>query len=155
MIRGEFVGDQFSSPIQTVTCTVNCVGVMGKGIALETKVLYPEILSIYRKLLKRSNLYIGQLACVDVHYNRKVLLFPTKKHWKQSSYIEYVEQGLLDLSKRYKEFGITDISMPPLGCGNGGLDWSLVKELIYKYLDPLDLVVDIVEPINWEQTYGG
>ena len=132
-------GNLFESPAKVLVNTVNTEGVMGKGIALEFKNIYPEMFKEYRALCERGKLTIGSLHLYKTPH-KWILNFPTKKSWRQPSRVEYIEQGLRTLLKIYGEVGITSLAMPPLGCGNGQLDYeSQVKPLVEKYLGKLSL----------------
>ena len=133
-------GDIFSSPAQTIVNTVNTVGVMGKGIALEFKKRYPSMFESYKIACEKKRLKTGRLM-LFYEADHWVLNFPTKEHWRAPSKLEYIEQGLNKFIEIYAEYGITSIAFPKLGCGNGELDWNDVKPLMEKYLK--DLPIDI------------
>lgn len=144
-------GDLLSSKAQALVNTVNTVGVMGKGIALHFKEMFPNNFTVYAESCKRREMVPGKMLVVrDSNLalgERLIINFPTKVHWRQPSKYEYIEAGLRDLVRVIKEYGITSIAVPPLGCGNGGLDWALVKEMINRALSPLDGVeVTVYEP---------
>ena len=133
-------GDIFKSPAQVHVNTVNTVGVMGKGIALEFKNRYPDMFKAYRDVCDKRKLKIGSLMlCYEPDH--WVLLFPTKEHWRNPSRIEYIEAGLAKFCRTYAEKGSTSVAFPRLGCGNGGLNWSDVMPIMEKYLQ--DLPIDI------------
>lgn len=135
--------DLFESPAQVLVNTVNTVGVMGKGIAKRFKQTYPDMFVQYQKYCENNMLDIGRLWIYKTPH-KWVLNFPTKKHWRSPSKIEYIEEGLQKFVDTYEEKGITSISFPLLGCGNGGLDWeSQVKPLMEKYLRPLPIEIYI------------
>lgn len=144
-------GDLLSSKAQALVNTVNTVGVMGKGIALHFKEMFPYNFTVYAEACKRGELEPGKMLVVkDSNLalgERLVINFPTKVHWRQPSKYEYIEDGLQDLVRVIREYGITSIAIPPLGCGNGGLDWAVVKEMINKVLSPLDgIEITVYEP---------
>lgn len=132
----------FVSPAQTLVNTVNTVGVMGKGIAKEFKSRYPEMFREYRNLCEGRELDVG-----DLHLWRGegtwVLNFPTKTTWRRPSKTAYVEQGLQKFISCYQELGITSASFPPLGCGNGNLDWREVQPMMHYYLSKCDIPIYI------------
>lgn len=128
----------FDSPAQTLVNTVNTVGVMGKGIAKEFKSRYPAMFHEYAQLCKANSLKIGTLHLWKGD-TRWVLNFPTKTTWRMPSRIEYVERGLQTFVQNYKPLGITSISFPPLGCGNGNLEWGTVRPLMVSYLRELGI----------------
>ncbi|MDZ4482700.1 macro domain-containing protein [Bacillus cereus] len=133
--------DLFQSPAHVLVNTINTVGVMGKGIAKTFKEVYPDMFKEYQILCEKELLTVGKLWIYKTP-NKWILNFPTKKHWRSPSKIEYIEAGLQKFVKSYEEKGIDSIAFPPLGCGNGGLNWeSEVKPLMEKYLK--DLPIDI------------
>ncbi|MCH3918280.1 MAG: macro domain-containing protein [Spirochaetia bacterium] len=135
-------GDLFKSPAQVIVNTVNTVGVMGKGIALEYKKRYPDMFEKYRNVCEKRQLQIGKLMLwyAPDHW---ILLFPTKEHWRKPSRMEYIEEGLMKFVRTYSEKHIVSIAFPRLGCGNGELKWEEVKPLMEKYLEPLPIDVYI------------
>ncbi|MEK4847602.1 macro domain-containing protein [Bacillus sp. FSL W8-0183] len=136
-------GNIFESPAQVLVNTVNTVGVMGKGIAKQFKDIYPEMFEQYQTFCENKDLDIGKLWIYKSNH-KWVLNFPTKKHWRSPSKLEYIEAGLQKFVSTYEEKGITSISFPLLGCGNGGLDWENdVKPLMERYLRPLPIEVYI------------
>ena len=135
--------DLFKSPARVLVNTVNTVGVMGKGIAKDFKQVYPEMFSQYQQICEKGSFDIGTLWLYKTT-NKWVLNFPTKRHWRQPSQPEYVEAGLRKFVETYHVFGITSISFPQLGCGNGELDWDVqVKPLMEQYLRNLPIAVFI------------
>lgn len=141
-------GDIFSSPAQVLVNTVNTVGVMGKGVALEFKKRYPEMFKSYERVCNDKQLEIGKLLLWKGP-DKWVLMFPTKQHWRNPSKLEYIEAGLQKFADTYMEKGITSAAFPRLGCGNGGLDWEKVRPLMERYLKPLLIPVYI-----YVGTYG-
>ncbi|MCK9444106.1 MAG: macro domain-containing protein [Tissierellaceae bacterium] len=135
-------GDLFSSPAQVLVNTVNTVGVMGKGIALEFKKRYPEMFNLYQSKCDDKSFGIGKLLLWKKD-EKWILLFPTKKHWRSPSKIADIEQGLEKFVQSYEKLGIESIAFPKLGCGNGGLDWEEVRPLMEKYLKNLPIHVYI------------
>lgn len=135
-------GDLLSSPAQVLVNTVNTVGVMGKGIALQFKNRYPKMFASYQNICEKNQLDIGKLYLWK-SAEKWVLLFPTKKHWRNPSKIDYIEKGLKKFVDNYERIGIESIAFPKLGCGNGNLDWELVRPIMEKYLKPLPINVYI------------
>lgn len=133
-------GDLFKSPAKILVNTVNTVGVMGKGVALEFKKQYPEMFYHYKALCEDRRLDIGNLFLWR-NDEKWVLLFPTKKHWKNPSKLEYIELGLKKFAENWDKLGADSIAFPRLGCGNGGLDWAEVKPLMEKYLKNIPLQI--------------
>ncbi len=130
------------SPAQTLVNTVNCVGVMGKGLAHAFKEREPKMFDAYKRICDQKSLEPGKLWLWRGS-NGWVLNFPTKLHWRQSSKIEWIEQGLEKFVSAYEEQGISEISFPRLGCGNGNLDWNEVRPLMEHYLSKVDIPVYI------------
>lgn len=135
-------GDLFHSPAQVLVNTVNTVGVMGKGIALEFKKRYPDMFDAYKKQCDKHNLVIGKLM-LWYAADHWILQFPTKEHWRNPSKLEYIEKGLMTFVRKYADYNITSVAFPKLGCGNGELNWPEVKKLMEKYLGnlPIDVYV--------------
>ena len=139
------VGDIFQSPAQVLTNPVNCVGVTGKGLALEFKNRYPNLFEDYKASCNRNEVRIGFPYIWENNYVQ-ILNFPTKRHWKETSEIQTIDVGLKYLAENYQKMGIQSLAMPPLGCGLGGLEWSEVYPLIEKYLEDIpDLEVFVYE----------
>jgi O-acetyl-ADP-ribose deacetylase (regulator of RNase III) len=139
-------GNIFNSESQTVVNTVNCVGVMGKGIALVFKLRYPKMFDIYKQHCKDKLIGVGKLWLYKGEEKHAwVLNFPTKFHWKYPSKLEYLEKGLNKFVQTYKEKEITSIAFPLLGTHNGGLDKQMVKDLMVSYLEKCDIPVEIYE----------
>lgn len=132
-------GDIFESKCQVLVNPVNCVGVMGAGLALQFARRYPEMRRRYEHLCRWRLFHIGTLWT----YKDKVLCFPTKKDWRDPSELSYIEAGLANLAHSYGARGITSIAFPKIGCGLGGLDWELVRDLIEEYLGPTALDVEV------------
>jgi len=143
-------GNLLESSAEALVNTVNLQGVMGKGIALQFKKAFPYNYKEYKKACVESNIGIGKLHyTIDetLHGGKKVIFnFPTKTSWRKPSEYAYIEKGLQDLVRLIEELKIESIAIPPLGSGNGGLKWSNVLSLLYKYLDPLEVLVEIYEP---------
>ncbi len=134
-------GDLFSSPAKVLVNTVNTKGVMGKGIALNFKRAYPEMFKIYRDRCERGMFDIGQLLLFKTPH-KWILNFPTKRHWRNPSKVEYIAAGLGKFTDAYSEMGITSIAFPALGCGNGELDYELqVKPLMEEFLGKLSIPI--------------
>ncbi|WP_051906425.1 MULTISPECIES: macro domain-containing protein [unclassified Sulfurospirillum] len=132
----------FESNAQVLVNPVNIVGVMGKGLASDFKRLYPEMFHAYQKYCESGHLSIGKLQLFKTS-NKWILNFPTKLNWRNPSKIEYIEQGLQKFVDNYERLGIQSISFPMIGCGNGGLDWDIVKEVMERYLKklPIDIYI--------------
>lgn len=144
-------GDVLSATTEALVNTVNTVGVMGKGIALQFKDHYPNNFVAYNLACKAKQIEVGKMFVFEENTmmgEKKIIInFPTKKDWKHKSKIEYIESGLKDLVRVIENLNIKSLALPPLGCGNGGLDWNEVKNLIEKYLRPLsDVDILVYEP---------
>lgn len=138
------------SGAEALVNTVNTVGVMGKGIALQFKEAFPYNNKVYVDACKRKDLVPGKMLAVwdeNLQLGRKLIInFPTKEHWRNPSKYEYIEKGLVALKALLKERAIQSVAIPPLGSGNGGLDWAQVKPMIVAALSDLDMDVFIYEP---------
>lgn len=140
-------GNIFSSDKQTVVNTINCVGVMGKGVALAFRLRYPEMYEKYKEFCKNKQIAIGKLWLYKQPQedSKWVLNFPTKFHWKYPSKMEYLEAGLQKFVDTYEEKGITSIAFPLLGTHNGGLDKIEVMDMMHLYLEKCSIPIDIYE----------
>lgn len=132
----------FDSPAQTLVNTVNCVGVMGKGLAQAFKEREPDMFAPYKRICDQKLLVPGKLWLWRGRESW-VLNFPTKMHWRNPSRIEWIEQGLEKFVSAYRSQGIDEISFPQLGCGNGNLDWDDVRPVMEHYLSRVDIPVFI------------
>ncbi len=157
-------GDMFFSTMQTLTISVNCVGVMGKGLASRAKYQFPDVYVYYQDLCRKKTLKMGRPAL----YKREVsldehlvdepsllekpnaetwfLLFPTKDHWRNRSDRAGIEQGLQWLRDTYRKQGIRSLALPALGCGLGGLEWSDIGPLMCRYMADFDIRTRIYLP---------
>ena len=139
----EVEGNIFNSNKQVIVNTVNCVGVMGKGIALECKLRYPEMFKAYKKYCDQKKLLPGTLQLWK-NSDPWILNFPTKIHWKDPSKFEYLEKGLDKFINTYNQKGIKSISFPLLGASLGGLPEDKVFQLMKNRLENiLDLDVEV------------
>jgi O-acetyl-ADP-ribose deacetylase (regulator of RNase III) len=142
-------GNIFTTNSQVIVNTVNCVGVMGAGIAFEFKLRYPKMFNEYQKFCESGQIKIGNLWIYNdidsAHKNAcsRVLNFPTKVHWKDHSSLHYIEQGLEKLLQTYQEKGIVSIAFPLLGASLGGLSEEQVLKTMKNYLNQVDDSVDI------------
>ncbi|MGV3729972.1 MAG: type II toxin-antitoxin system antitoxin DNA ADP-ribosyl glycohydrolase DarG [Sphingopyxis sp.] len=143
-------GDMFAEPVEALVNTVNCVGVMGKGVALEFKQRWPENFKAYKsacdaKVLVPGKILVYENARLFTSKGPRFLVnFPTKAHWRSPSKLAYIEDGLDALVDEIRHLKIQSIALPPLGCGNGGLDWDVVKPVISEKLSVLDGVEVVV-----------
>jgi O-acetyl-ADP-ribose deacetylase (regulator of RNase III)/uncharacterized protein YwgA len=140
------VGDLFESPAQTLVNTVNTVGVMGKGVALEFKRRFPDMFDDYKARCDRGDVWLGKPYLYRRSGPPHVLNFPTKGHWRAVSRLRDIVRGLEYLGDHYEAWGITSLAVPPLGCGQGGLDWSIVGPTLYQHLNHLAIPIQLFAP---------
>lgn len=139
------IGDIFNSKAQTIVNTVNCVGVMGKGLALEFKKQFPEMYGDYLARCERGEVKLG----VPYLYKGStpwILNFPTKDHWRSVARLDDIVRGLQFLNRNYRTLGVTSLAVPPLGCGQGQLEWHIVGPTLYRHLNHLDIPVELYAP---------
>jgi O-acetyl-ADP-ribose deacetylase (regulator of RNase III) len=157
-------GDLFFSRMQTLTVSVNTVGIMGKGLASRAKYQFPDVYVFYQDLCRKKILRMGKpyLYKREVSFDYQLadepatltngnletwfLLFPTKEHWKNRADINSIEKGLQWLEGNYKKEGIKSLAIPALGCGLGWLEWKEVGPLLCKYLSAFDIQVWVYLP---------
>lgn len=142
------IGDIFESDAQTLVNTVNCVGVMGKGIALEFRKRFPEMHEDYVQRCRAGNVSLGEPYLYESLTPPWVLNFPTKDHWRSVSRLQDIVAGLRYLQAHYREWGITSLAVPPLGCGQGQLEWRVVGPTLYRHLKQLGIPVDLFAPFG-------
>jgi len=161
-------GDMFFSAMQTLTISVNTVGIMGKGLASRAKYQFPDVYIVYQDVCRKKTLKMGKpylykressidseladepLSLKKANKNQWFLLFPTKRHWREKSDIVGIEEGLNWILVNYKTAGIESLAIPALGCGLGLLAWKDVGPLMCKYLSKLDIPVSIYLPRGQE-----
>ena len=143
-------GDILKDKSEALVNTVNCVGVMGRGVALQFKNAYPDNFKAYEKACKAGDVVPGRMnvfSTGSLFGVRWIINFPTKRYWRGASKLEDIELGLKDLARTIKAYHIKSISLPPLGCGLGGLNWDAVKTLIERELGGLtDVEVKVYKP---------
>ncbi|MBE0492610.1 MAG: macro domain-containing protein [Sulfurospirillum sp.] len=146
------IGDILKQDVEAIVNTVNCVGVMGRGLAQQFKNKYPQNFKEYTTACKKEEVLPGKMF---VHHTgqltnpKYIINFPTKRHWKGKSKLEDIESGLDDLLQVIQKLHIKSIAIPPLGSGLGGLDWRVVKEKItQKLADVQDVQISIFEPLE-------
>jgi O-acetyl-ADP-ribose deacetylase (regulator of RNase III) len=144
------IGNIFDAQTQAIVNTVNTDGIMGKGIALQFKNRFPLNTKAYEKACKEKEIGIGRLLITRestiIDGEKWIINFPTKTTWRKPSEYSYIESGLKDLVNIIQEKNIKSIAIPPLGAGNGGLNWASVKILISQYLNNLDCEIVVYEP---------
>lgn len=161
-------GDMFFSRMQTLTVSVNVVGVMGKGLASRAKYQFPDVYVYYQDLCRKRRLQLGKpqlykreasfehdladesSALLNANSEKWFLLFPTKHHWKENTDINGIEEGLKWLTNHYEKEGIKSLAVPALGCGLGKLEWRDVGPLMCRYLKELKIHVSIYLPAEKE-----
>lgn len=142
-------GDLFDSDVEALVNTVNCVGVMGKGVALQFKRRFPEMFDAYKSACDRGEVKLGKMFVYETNQlmgPNFVVNFPTKGHWKARSRLSDIEAGLVDLRRVISDLGIRSIALPPLGAGNGGLHWPSVRAVIEDALGGINTEVLVYEP---------
>lgn len=143
-------GNLLLADTEALVNTVNTVGVMGKGIALQFRERFPQNYKFYREACKKGELLPGGLLVFrenGLHGSKTIINFATKDAWFQKSKYEWIEAGLAALPGVLRANNIQSIALPPLGCGNGGLDWKNVKSMIVRHLEDLhDVQVVVFEP---------
>lgn len=143
-------GDILTSNAQALVNTVNTVGVMGKGIALQFKRAFPYNFRVYQEACRNKELKVGSMLVTtdsNLACGKKIIInFPTKADWRKSSEYAYITSGLSALKDVIRKHNIRSIAIPPLGAGNGGLEWNKVKTLIEQYLDGIDAEIYVYEP---------
>ncbi len=140
-------GNLLDADVEALVNTVNTVGVMGKGIALMFKERFPGNFKAYAAACKNEEVHVGKMFVApsnELSGPRWIINFPTKQHWRQRTKLEWIRDGLEDLRRVVQEEQIRSIAVPPLGCGNGGLDWADVRPLIESALGELEGVEVIV-----------
>jgi O-acetyl-ADP-ribose deacetylase (regulator of RNase III)/uncharacterized protein YwgA len=142
------VGDIFESGAQTLVNTVNCVGVMGKGVAAEFRQRFPDMYEDYVERCRRHEVRLGHPYLYRNASPPHVLNFPTKQHWRAVSRLRDIVDGLEYLEAHYREWGITSVAVPPLGCGYGGLEWRIIGPTLYRHLNLLSIPVQLYAPFG-------
>ncbi len=144
----EVKGDLLISPVDVLVNPVNCVGVMGAGLAKQFREVYPEMFRSYQKACWEGDVSIGRMHVWPTGEFRPgyVVNFPTKNHWKDPSHISYVTRGLTALVKTLAALPVQSVALPALGCGLGGLDYEEVRDLIYKDFESSELDVWLFLP---------
>ncbi len=142
------VGDLFESEAQTLVNTVNTVGVMGKGIALGFKQRFPGMYKDYVRRCDNHEVELGKPYLFKSLTPPWIINFPTKEHWRVPSRLEAIRIGIDYLVAHYREWGVESLAVPPLGCGEGGLEWRIVGPTLYRGLAELDIPVELYAPFG-------
>lgn len=140
------IGNLFESKAQTLVNTVNCVGVMGKGIALEFKKRFPDMFEDYVLRCRRGEVRLGRPYLYKSLMPPWILNFPTKDHWRSVTKLDDIIKGLEYLLKHYRQWGLTSLAVPPLGCGHGQLEWRVVGPTLYRYLKTMEIPIELYAP---------
>ena len=135
-----YVEDFFSIPVKVLVNPVNTSGVMGKGLAKVFKEKYPDMFNQYKVYCDNGSFTVGKLWVYKTP-GQWVLNFPTKIHWRDKSELEYIDAGLSKFAESYSRKGLFRVAFPMLGCGNGGLKWEDVRQLMEHHLQPLPIWV--------------
>ena len=142
------VGDLFESRCQTLVNTINTVGIMGKGIALEFKKHFPDMFEDYVKRCKEGKVKLGEPYLFKQLTPPWILNFPTKEHWRSVSRLSDIVRGLKHLEQHYQKWGINVIVMKTIGWGNGQLEWRIVGPTLYRYMKRFSVPVELYAPIG-------
>lgn len=142
------LGDLFSSKAHTLVNTVNTVGIMGKGVALEFKKHFPEMYWDYVRRCQEKQVKLGEPYLYRRLTPPWILNFPTKEHWRSLAKLSDIVRGFEHLEKHYLEWGIQSLAVPPLGCGQGGLEWRVVGPTLYQHLARLSIPVELYAPFG-------
>ena len=137
-------GNIFTSSSKTLVNTVNCVGVMGAGIALEFRLRHPKMFRKYQELCEQGEIKIGSLWLYQTD-DTSILNFPTKQHWKYPSKEDFLHQGLAEFVKKYKELELDSVAFPLLGAQKGGIDANKSLEIMSSYLNKVDIEIEIYQ----------
>jgi O-acetyl-ADP-ribose deacetylase (regulator of RNase III)/uncharacterized protein YwgA len=141
-------GNLLESNAQTLVNTVNTVGVMGKGIALDFKQHFPDMYDDYVKRCKAKEVKLGEPYLFRRLFPPWIINFPTKEHWRAVSRLDAIVRGLEYLTIHLSEWGVESLAVPPLGCGNGQLEWEVVGPTLFRYLDALPIPVELYAPFD-------
>ncbi len=148
MVEKVLIGNILESSAHTLINTVNCVGIMGKGIALEFKKKFPDMYKDYLSRCEKGEVKLGKPYLYKRAVPPWILNFPTKDHWRSISHFEDIIEGLKYLAENYRKWGITSLAVPPLGMGSGKLKWEHTAPIIYEFLNKLDISIEFYAPFN-------
>lgn len=139
-------GNLLHSSMQTLVNTVNCKGAMGKGIAAQFKKRFPSMFEDYKLRCDKGSVKPGVPYVYSADDGKIIVNFPTKDHWRNDSNPHWIQKGLDIIKKNYRAWGITSLALPPLGCGNGGLEWRNVRKMMIATLRDIDIPIEIYQP---------
>src|SRR5712671_3429007 len=140
------IGDLFATQAQTRVNTVNCVGIMGKGVAQEFKKRYPVMFEDYAEHCARKEVRLGEPYLYHDRSGILIVNFPTKDHWRSPSRLSDIERGLDYFVQNHEDWGVKSVAFPPLGCVNCGLNWEKFGPLIYVKLRGLNIEIEVYAP---------
>jgi O-acetyl-ADP-ribose deacetylase (regulator of RNase III)/uncharacterized protein YwgA len=140
------IGDLFAARVQTLVNTVNCVGIMGKGVAQEFRKRFPAMFEDYATRCEHRQVRLGEPYPYRDGSGILIINFPTKDHWRSPSRLADIERGLDYFVQHHVQWGVKSVAFPPLGCGNGGLSWEEVGPLIYRKLQHLTIHIEVYAP---------
>ncbi|MBU0713342.1 macro domain-containing protein [bacterium] len=143
MITNVTIGNIFEADAQTLVNTVNCVGIMGKGIAADFKKRFPDMFADYKSRCDNGLLRPGEPYIYKSTIKPWIINFPTKNHWRSVSKLQDIEKGVDIILEKYREWEVTSLAVPPLGCGNGQLEWRDVGPLLYRKFQDIDIPVEL------------
>lgn len=151
MIHFHPTGDIFESGADALVNPVNTVGVMGAGLARQFRVRWPDMFTAYKTACRDGEIKPGKLWVYPTltHNGRSaryIVCFPTKKHWRDNTPMEYVVWGLRNLVEMVEDLGVSSLAVPAVGCGLGGLPWEKVQPVMYEWLGKLNIPVDVYGP---------
>lgn len=146
MITVRHDSDLFDSKAQILVNTVNTVGVMGKGVALSFKQRFPEMFTDYARRCAANEVKLGEPYIFKRAIPPWIVNFPTKEDWRGAARLDAIIDGLIYLGKHYREWGVTSMAVPPLGCGEGRLDWKIVGPTLYRHLSIFDIPIELYAP---------
>jgi O-acetyl-ADP-ribose deacetylase (regulator of RNase III) len=142
------IGDIFKSRAQTLVNTVNCVGIMGKGLALQFKEHFPDMFEDYVRQCQTGRVKLGEPYLYRRLIEPWILNFPTKDHWRSVAKLSDILAGLKYLREHYKQWRVTSLAVPSLGCGEGQLEWRVVGPTLYHHLSGLGVPVELYAPFG-------
>jgi O-acetyl-ADP-ribose deacetylase (regulator of RNase III) len=144
----EVIGNLFESKAEALVNPVNCVGVMGKGLALEFKRRFPDMFEDYAERCARKQVRLGEPYPYRDRSGILVVNFPTKDHWRSLSHLADIEQGLDYFVQHHAERGFKSVAFPQLGCGNGSLSWGEVGPVMLRQVGELNVSVEVYVPVK-------
>ena len=145
-------GDIFDSSAQTLVNPVNCVGVMGKGLALEFGHRFPAMYRNYQARCAKGIVRPGRPYIFKTPGRPNVINFPTKAHWRGKGCFNSICEGLVYMHAMYKAWGVTSLAVPALGTGTGGLDWGEIESVLTRHFDMYDIPVELYAPMAARET---